>query len=75
MVSSSNSSPVIDLGAHLFRISGFILYGDCLIVVPFCSCSIDLSIDIHIRMQSHRSTTTRRIIVCKEAFKITANYS
>src|SRR5918912_1525310 len=48
IVSSSNSSPVIDLGDHLFRISGFILYVDCLIVVvvSFRSCSIDLSIDI-----------------------------
>src|SRR5919205_2217132 len=50
IVSSSNSSPVIDLGDHLFRISGFILYCDCLVVVvSFCSCSIDLSIDIVIR--------------------------
>ena len=49
IVSSSNSSPVINLGDHLCKISGFILYFDCLIVlvvVFFCSCSIDLSIDI-----------------------------
>src|SRR5437867_8554422 len=54
IVSSSNSSPVIDLGDHLCKISGFILYFDCLIVIVvvvfFCSCSIDLSIDIVIRI-------------------------
>src|SRR5919199_6352691 len=46
IVSSSNCSPAIDLGDHLCKISGFILYWDCLIVVVFCSSSIDLSIDI-----------------------------